>query len=284
MEVIKRDGTIVPFDKSKIEKALKNANLSVEGKKSKVGDRLITQIINSIQKCGKSRLSVETIQNMIETSLMQYKKFDLVKNYIIYREKHSLLRNANTTDSTIKELLDGTSEYWNTENSNKNAKLVTTQRDYIAGITSTDIAKRMILPESVVRAHENGEIHIHDMDYLAQFITNCCLINLEDMLQNGTVINNVLIEKPHRFLTACTIATQIILGVSSSQYGGCTISLTHLAPFVRDSYNIFYNIYKDRGLSDNDCKKFAMQDLKKEVEAGVQTFNYQVNSMTNTNG
>lgn len=182
------------------------------------------------------------------------------------------------------ELIDGDNEYWNTENSNKNATIVTTQRDYIAGATSTDITRRFLLPAEISKAHDEGIIHFHDADYFAQHMHNCCLINLDDMLQNGTLINNVMIEKPHKFITASTIATQIILGVSSSQYGGCTISLTHLAPFVRDSYNKYYDEYIKRGLNEEKAKEFANLDTRKEIEAGVQTFNYQVNSMTNTNG
>ena len=216
---------------------------------------------------------------------MSAEKYDLAKAYIVYREKRAMVRQSNTTDLSIKELIDGTSDYWNTENSNKNARVVTTQRDYLAGITSTDITRRFLLPEDVVKAHDEGVIHFHDADYFAQkTLNNCCLINLNDMLQNGTVINGVMIEKPHRFITAATIATQIILGVSSSQYGGCTITLSHLAPFVRDSYNKFLKKYIDWGFEEDKAKECALKDTKKEVADGVQTFNYQVNSMTNTNG
>ena len=196
-----------------------------------------------------------------------------------------MVRKANTTDQTIKELIEGENEYWNNENSNKNAEVITTQRDYLAGITSTDITRRFLLPEDIVKAHDAGIIHFHDADYFAQnALHNCELINLDDMLQNGTVINGVMIEKPHRFITAATIATQIILAVTSSSYGGATVSLTHLAPFVRLSYEKYLKKYQDRGLDKETCEKYAMQDTKKEVEDGVQTFNYQVNSMTNTNG
>lgn len=182
-------------------------------------------------------------------------------------------------------MIDGESEYWNTENSNKNAKIVTTQRDYLAGITSTDITRRFLLPEDIVKAHDAGIIHFHDADYFAQnALHNCDLINLEDMLQNGTNINGVMIEKPHKFLTAMTIATQIITAVSSSQYGGATVTLTHLAPFVRDSYNKYLEKYKERKLTPEQCEQFAREDVAKEVRDGVQTFQYQVNSMTTTNG
>ncbi|HCC04056.1 MAG TPA: anaerobic ribonucleoside-triphosphate reductase, partial [Clostridiales bacterium] len=202
-----------------------------------------------------------------------------------YRYTRELVRKANTTDQTIKELIDGENEYWNTENSNKNATVVTTQRDYLAGITSTDITRRFLLPEDIVKAHDEGIIHFHDADYFAQnALHNCELINLDDMLQNGTVINGVMIEKPHRFITAATIATQIILAVTSSSYGGATVSVSHLAPFARASYEKYYKKYKSRNLSEDQCKKFAKEDTRKEIEDGVQTFNYQVNSMTNTNG
>ena len=217
--------------------------------------------------------------------LMSIGKYALAKKYITYRYTRELVRKSNTTDLAIKELIDGENEYWNTENSNKNAKIVTTQRDYLAGITSTDITRRFLLPEDIVNAHDDGIIHFHDADYFAQnALHNCDLINLEDMLQNGTNINGVMIEKPHRFLTAMTIATQLITAVNSSQYGGATITLTHLAPFVRDSYNRYLEKYKKRKFKKEDCEKYAKEDLKKEIVDGVQTFQYQINSMTTTNG
>ena len=195
------------------------------------------------------------------------------------------MRKANTTDMSIKELLDGKSEYWNKENSNKNSKWITTQRDYIAGITSKDIARRFIFPKDVIEAHDKGIIHIHDMDYMAQnTMNNCCLINLNDMLQNGTVINGVAIDKPHRLITATTIATQIIAAVSSSEYGGCTITMTHLAPFVKDSMSYYLNKYKKWGESEEKAHEHAMLDLKKEISDSIQTLNYQLNSLTTTNG
>lgn len=283
MKVVKRDGTIVDYDSEKIKVAIGKANNEVKPRERATKEQ-IKEIINYIEEQGKKRMLVEDIQDIIEQKLMEIDKYQLAKHYITYRYTRELVRKANTTDQTIKELLDGSNEYWNTENSNKNAMIVTTQRDYIAGTTSTDITRRFLLDEDIVKAHDEGIIHFHDADYFAQRMHNCCLINLEDMLQNGTIINGVMIEKPHKFITASTIATQIILGVSSSQYGGCTISLTHLAPFVRDSYNKYYNEYIARGLTEEQAKEFADKDIKKEVEAGVQTFNYQVNSMTNTNG
>ena len=228
---------------------------------------------------------VEDVQDIIETRLMEIGKYELAKTYIKYRYTRELVRRSNTTDKSIKELIDGESEYWNTENSNKNARVVTTQRDYLAGITSTDITRRFLLPEDIVKAHDAGIIHFHDADYFAQnALHNCDLINLEDMLQNGTNINGVMIESPHRFLTAMTIATQIITSVTSSQYGGATITLTHLAPFVKKSYDAYIKKYEKRKLTKKQVEEFAMEDLRKEVTDGVQTFQYQINSMTTTNG
>ncbi len=284
MKIIKRDGTIVEFNSEKIKIAIQKANNEVSRKERATLEQ-IKEIINYIVELDKPRILVEDIQDIIEQKLMEFGKYELAKKYITYRYRRELVRKSNTTDQSIKELIEGESEYWNTENANKNATVVTTQRDYLAGITSTDITRRFLLPEDVVKAHDEGIIHFHDADYFAQnALHNCELINLDDMLQNGTIINGVMIEKPHRFITAATIATQIILAVTSSSYGGATVSLSHLAPFVRYSYEKYYKKYKDRNLKEADCKKFAEQDTRKEVEDGVQTFNYQVNSMTNTNG
>ena len=284
VKIIKRDGKTVDYNSEKIEIAIKKANKEVR-KKERATDEDIHTVIAYIESLDKKRMLVEDIQDIIEQKLMELEKYQLAKKYITYRYTRELVRKANTTDQSIKELIEGESEYWNNENSNKNAKVVTTQRDYLAGITSTDITRRFLLPEDIVKAHDEGIIHFHDADYFAQnALHNCELINLDDMLQNGTIINGVMIEKPHRFITAATIATQIILAVTSSSYGGATVSLSHLAPFVRDSYNKYYQKYKARNLKEADCKKFAEQDTRKEVEDGVQTFNYQVNSMTNTNG
>ena len=284
MKIIKRDGTIVDFDRQKIKVAIQKANAEVKGR-DKVNKEQIEEIIKYIEELDKKRMLVEDIQDIIEEKLMQFGKYRLAKKYITYRYTRELVRKANTTDQTIKELIDGENEYWNTENSNKNATVVTTQRDYLAGITSTDITRRFLLPEDIVKAHDTGIIHFHDADYFAQnALHNCDLINLEDMLQNGTNINGVLIEKPHKFVTAMTIATQIITAVTSSQYGGATVTMTHLAPFVRDSYERYVKKYEKRGLDKAQVEKFAKEDLKKEIEDGVQTFQYQINSMTTTNG
>ena len=284
MKIVKRDGHIVDYDSDKIRVAIGKANNEVRGKEKATKEE-IEEIIKYIEDLNKKRILVEDIQDIIEEKLMEFDKYQLAKKYITYRYTRELVRKANTTDKSIKELIEGENEYWNNENSNKNAQVVTTQRDYLAGITSTDITRRFLLPEDVVEAHDKGIIHFHDADYFAQnALHNCELINLDDMLQNGTVINGVMIEKPHRFITAATIATQIILAVTSSSYGGATVSLTHLAPFVRSSYEKYYKKYKDRKLSKEECEKFAKEDTRKEVADGVQTFNYQVNSMTNTNG
>lgn len=284
MQVVKRNGATVDFDQSKIVNAICKANNEVQGRE-KATKKQIEEVVEYIKSLGKKRMLVEDIQDIIEQKLMEFKHFELAKKYIIYRYTRALVRKANTTDQTIKELIDGESEYWNTENSNKNAKIVTTQRDYIAGITSTDITRRFLLPPDIVKAHDEGIIHFHDADYFAQnALHNCDLINLEDMLQNGTNINGVMVEKPHKFLTAMTIATQIVTAVTSSQYGGATVSMTHLAPFVRESYNRYLELYHSRKLPEDQCEKFAKEDTLKEIKDGVQTFQYQVNSMTTTNG
>ena len=285
MKVIKRDCTEVDFDKSKISaailKAMKNGSGIV---KPKIVEDIADEIENECKD--KDEVSISDIESMVYDKLITKKQRLTAKAYEGYRSIREFQReNENTTDSEIDELLDGESEYWNTENSNKNSKVLNTQRDYMAGIVSKDISRRFLLPPEVVQAHDEGIIHFHDIDYFGMnAMSNCSLINLEDMLQNGTCINKVMIEKPHRFITACTIATQIILGVTSLQYGGATITLTHLAPFVRDSYNKYYEKYKSWGFSDEDCKRYAEADTKKEVADGVQTFNYQCNSMSNSNG
>ena len=284
MKIIKRDGHIVDYDPEKIRVAISKANSEVRGKE-KVTKEEIEEIIKYIEDLNKKRILVEDIQDIIEQKLMEFDKYQLAKTYITYRYTRELVRKANTTDQSIKELIEGESEYWNNENSNKNATVVTTQRDYLAGITSTDITRRFLLPEDIVKAHDEGIIHFHDADYFAQnALHNCDLINLDDMLQNGTNINGVMIEKPHRFLTAMTIATQLITAVSSSQYGGATITLTHLAPFVRSSKEFYEKRYKKRKLTKEQVEKFVAEDLKKEITDGVQTFQYQINSMTTTNG
>lgn len=289
LKVKKRDSTIIPFNEEKIHNAITKAYKEVYG--DVLNKEYITQInevtawvCESICKnVNLPTVDIEQIQDMVERELMSANKA-VAKAYITYRYKRGLVHESNTTDKNILKLIDGTNDYWNNENSNKNAAVVTVQRDYLAGISSDDITKRFLLPKDIVEAHKNGIIHFHDTDYFIEHIHNCGLINLDDMLQNGTVINGVKIEKPHRLLTATTIATQIITAVTSSQYGGATISLTHLAPFVRSSYENLLAKYKKWGFDFNTADKYAMIDLKKEISDSVQTFNYQINSMSTTNG
>ena len=276
----------MPFDKQKIVDAINKAFIEVDGtlyENDTAND--IADEIKYSAKIADHDVSVEEIQDMVEDFLMRSERKDVARSYIRYRYKREMVRQSNTTDQSIKELLEGNSAYWNEENSNKNAKRTTVQRDYMAGIVSTDITRRFLLDKDIVKAHDDGIIHFHDADYFAQnALHNCELINLEDMLQNGTVVNGVMIDKPHRLITATTIATQIIAAVTSSSYGGATISLTHLAPFVRDSYMRYVKKYQDRGFNAEEVERYAKEDLRAEVVDAVQTFNYQTNSMTNTNG
>lgn len=286
MNVIKRDCTEVPFNKEKISNAIMKAMPYGEGIKEKIALRIAEEIEQELLQKQIEEVEIYTIESMVFDKLIKYKQKNTAKAYEGYRQVREYQRYVqNSTDEDLINLLDGTNEYLNKENSNKDAKLVTTQRDYMAGIISKDITKRFLMPPDILQADEEGIIHFHDTDYFGQkALHNCDLINLEDMLQNGTVINGVRIDKPHRFLTVCTVATQIITAVASSQYGGCTISLSHLAPFVKYSYNISYNKYIKRGNTNLEAEKYAMEDLTKEIEDGVQTFNYQINSMSTTNG
>ena len=288
-QITKRDGRKEVYNPDKIRTALIKAFKEVDDTYVSKDDalnssKIINQIIFEITNEAHQYISVEEIQDMVEQKLMNTVRTDVAKAYITYRYKRQLVRESNTTDKDIKEMIDGKSDYWNSENSNKNPVRVTVQRDYIAGISSTDITNRFLLPPEIVKADEEGIIHFHDKDYFIQHEHNCCLINLEDMLNNGTVVNDKLIEKPHRFLTAMTIATQIITSVTSSQYGGASITLTHLAPFVRDSFKKYKAKYLSWGFDTETSEKYASIDLKKEIEDGVQTFNYQINSMSTTNG
>lgn len=285
LKTIKRDCSLDDFKEEKISNAILMAMKNGSGI---IELDIAKKIANEIKEENKDKeeISVSDIEALVFRKLIENGQILTARAYEGYRSIREFQReNENTTDEEIDELLDGTSEYWNTENSNKNSKVLNTQRDYMAGIVSKDISRRFLLPPEIVQAHDEGIIHFHDLDYFGMAsMSNCALINLEDMLQNGTVINKIMIRKPHRFITASTIATQIILGVTSLQYGGATITLTHLAPFVRDSYDKYYNKYKSWGLSDEDSKKYAEIDTKKEISDGVQTFNYQCNSMSNSNG
>ena len=288
-QVIKRDGRKVSYDVERIITAIIKA--FKETRKDFIENRSqyekdIKHIVFYVEEDLKRKniYTVEEIQDVVERTLMKSKYKDVAKAYIVYRNNRTLARGS-ITDKDVMELLGNKSEYWTSENSNKDSKVVTVQRDYLAGITSTDIARRFLLPPEVCKAHDEGIIHQHDMDYMAQkALHNCCLCNLEDVLNFGTVINGVAIDAQKRLSTAVTVATQIITAVSSSQYGGITITLTHLAPFVRKSYEIYYDKYKKRGFNEEDTIKWAEEDLKKEIKDSVQTFNYQINSMSTTNG
>lgn len=283
MRVKKRNGSTQRYNSDKVRVAISNASESIGQDIPKfMVDRVVSRVENTIE--GKSIVHTSEISTIVENELMRTAYKDVARAYIENRHLNDLVQEVNTTDTSIIELLAGTNEYWNKENSNKNAKLTTTLRDYIAGITSTDIARRILLPKNAVKAHDAGIIHIHDMDYIATPRNNCNLCNLEDMLDNGTVINGIKIEQPHKFITAMTIATQIITAVSSAQYGGITVTMAHLAKYVRMSKKKYYDEYIKRGLDSETADKFAQLDTKKEVEDGVQTFNYQVNSMSSTNG
>ena len=285
MLVVKRDGRKVPFEKQKVQDAILGAMNDI----GEVNEDVARRIANDMSKLDREEIDVEEIQDAVEEKLMASKMKNVARQYIRYRYKKELIRQGNTTDKSIFELLNGTNDYWNKENSNKDAKVVTVQRDYIAGITSTDIARRFLLPKDVVEAHDLGIIHEHDCDYMAQnALTNCCLINLEDMLQNGTNINGVTIDPQHRLLTATTVATQIIASVASSQYGGTTITLAHLAPYVRMSFSNHLKEteeeLKEIPHTTEDVENIAKKRLRKEVKDSVQTFNYQINSLFTSNG
>lgn len=283
-QVIKRDAELVDFDKNKISNAILKAMKNGSGI---VKEKIAYDIANEIEEKYKDEeeVSIYNIESDVFNLLISHKQKLTAKSYEGYRSVREFQREQNDIVDQAIEMVSGKSEYWNTENSNKNAKEAKVQRDYMAGILSTDISRRFLLDPEIVQAHDTGIIHFHDMDYFAEnAINNCCVFNLEDQLQNGTVMNGKMIEKPHRLITATTIATQIITAVSSSQYGGTTITLTHLAPFVRDSYNKYYEKYIKRGCSEEQARLWADEDIKREVKDSVQTFNYQINSMFTVNG
>ena len=292
MKVIKRSGKEVVFNKEKIENAIVNANSSVDDKKFQLKPAQIEKITNNvISKCeGLGRaVHVEEIQDMVEEEIMRVNAYRVAKNYITYRYRHELMRKSNTTDAQILSLIECCNEEIKQENSNKNPVVNSVQRDYMAGEVSKDITKRILLPEDIVEAHDSGMIHFHDADYFAQHMHNCDLVNLEDMLQNGTVISGTMIEKPHSFSTACNIATQIIAQVASSQYGGQSISLTHLAPFVDVSrQKIRKNTIEElalAGVTDSEVvEKIVEKRVREEIKKGIQTIQYQVVTLMTTNG
>ena len=291
MKLIKRNGAEVIFDKSKIAAAVTKANEAVE-ESERITEKDIQSITDNVEKlCDKLHrsVSVEEVQDMVEREIMKKKAFTLAKAYITYRYKRALVRKANTTDDKILSLIECNNEEVKQENSNKNPTVNSVQRDYMAGEVSKDITNRILLPEDIVKAHEEGIIHFHDADYFAQHMHNCDLVNLEDMLQNGTVISGTMIEKPHSFSTACNIATQIIAQVASNQYGGQSISLTHLAPFVQISREKIRNAVtkelSEVGVSDEKAiAKITEQRLRDEIKRGVQCIQYQVVTLLTTNG
>ena len=292
MKIIKRSGAEEDFNPKKIEIAVKKANESVvpSARMSDIQIKRIAEDVESAALNVNRSLSVEEIQDMVEDQIMNQRAFDVARRYITYRYQRALVRKANTTDEQILSLIECNNEEVKQENSNKNPTVNSVQRDYMAGEVSKDITKRLLLDSDIVEAHEQGIIHFHDADYFAQHMHNCDLVNLEDMLQNGTVISGTLIEKPHSFSTACNIATQIIAQVASCQYGGQSISLTHLAPFVDVSRKKIYadvcEEFKDAGaqIDEEKIKKITEKRLLKEVSKGVQMIQYQVVTLMTTNG
>ena len=292
MNIIKRNGTEVVFDNSKIVAAVEKANTEVP-EIERLTKEEIEDITKSVEEeCSSmSRtLNVEEIQNLVEGEIMKREHFSVARKYITYRYKRALVRKANTTDDQILSLIECANEEVKQENSNKNPTINSVQRDYMAGEVSKDITKRLLLPEDVVKAHEDGIIHFHDSDYFAQHMHNCCLVNLEDMLQNGTVISETMIEKPKSFSTACNVATQIIAQVASSQYGGQSITLSHLAPFVDISRKKYRKIVaenmKNEGIevTEEQINSLAEKNVKEEIKRGVQILQYQVITLMTTNG
>lgn len=289
--VIKLDKRRQKFKRDKlvssIIKAFNSADIELDtyvmDKVSKIADYVESQIKD------KSKVDASELSNLVENGLMNLKgDYKVVaKNYILYRDERTRMR-GNTIDKTVNEIVSNSNAYWSAENSNKNAALASTQRDYLAGCVSEDVSRRLLLPTDIVQAHDNGIIHFHDIDYYIQTIPNCCVYNLEDMLQNGTVINGTLIEKPHSFSTACNIATQIMAVVASGQYGGQTISLAHLAPFVDVSRQKIKKQVRgelrDSSISDNKINDIVRSRLQEEIKKGVQTMQYQINTLNTSNG
>jgi ribonucleoside-triphosphate reductase len=292
MYIVKRSGEPAEFDKSKIVNAINKAFVEVDGVlyETETADDIANDIEEIVSKSPNS-ITVETIQDWVEDELMQSDRRDVARAYIRFRYKKEILRQTNKTYDGILQLIEMQNEELKDENSNKNAVIASTQRDYMAGEVSKDITNRILLPSAVVKAHNEGIIHFHDADYFAQHIPNCCLVNLEDMLQNGTVINKTMIEKPHSFATACNIATQIMAVVASGQYGGQSISLSHLAPFVNDSRKkIRQDVIKELEISEYPVhsesliQELTERRVKEEVKRGVQTIQYQINTLNTSNG
>ena len=286
MKVIKRDGSTVEFDKKKIIKAIGKANESVDFE-DRITEEQISSIVDDIASRHRRRVLVEDIQDMVEEKLMELQKYQLMKSYILYRYERALIRKANTTDESILSLIKNSNKDVMEENSNKNARTASTQRDLIAGEVSKDLTRRILLPEYISKAHDEGAIHFHDADYFLQPIFNCCLINIKDMLDNGTVMNGKMIESPKSFQTACTITTQIIASVASSQYGGQSVNIAHLGKYLRrtkEKYIKQSNLTFGDTVSDEIKKRFVDMRLQESLKAGVQTIQYQINTLMTTNG
>lgn len=286
MKIIKRDGRIVDYDRQKIAVAIEKANRDVIGKEKATKEE-IKEIIDYIEGLGKRRILVEDVQDIIEEKLMDMGKHKLAKEYIVYRYNRALVRKSNTTDESILGLIRNENKELAEENSNKNTMLASTQRDYIAGEVSRDLTNRLLLPEKIVKAHKDGVLHFHDADYFVQPIFNCCLINIGDMLDNGTVMNGKLIESPKSFQVACIVMTQIIASVASNQYGGQSVNLKHLGKYLRKSYNKYKKQIEEKykgKLSGSTIEELVDVRVRHELEAGVQTIQYQINTLMTTNG
>ena len=286
MKVIKRDGRAVDYDREKIRIAIDKANQEVRPRERATKEE-VKEIINYIEELGKKRILVEDIQDIIEEKLMEVQKYELAKKYIVYRYTRALVRKQNTTDESILGLIRNENKELAEENSNKNTMLASTQRDYIAGEVSRDLTKRMLLPEKISKAHEEGILHFHDADYFIQPIFNCCLIDIGNMLDNGTVMNGKMIESPKSFQVACTVTTQIIAAVASNQYGGQSVDMIHLGKYLRKSYNKFKKEIEEKygdKLKSDIIEDLVQARLKAELKAGVQTIQYQINTLMTTNG
>ena len=286
MKVIKRDGRVVDYDKSKIKIAIEKANTEVT-KKEKASTEDIKTITEYIEELGKKRILVEDIQDIIEAKLMELGKYELAKKYIVYRYTRALVRKSNTTDESILGLIRRNNKDVMEENSNKNALIASTQRDLIAGEVSKDLSKRILLPEKIIKAWEDGILHFHDADYFIQPIFNCCLINIGDMLDNGTVMNGKMIDSPKSFQVACIVTSQIIATVASNQYGGQSIDMIHLGKYLRKSKEKFKKeVIEELGenFDKKIIEKLVSKRLKTELSAGVQTIQYQINTLMTTNG
>ena len=286
MKVIKRDGRAVDYNKEKISIAIEKANQEVR-KQERATKEEIKEIIKYIEELNKKRMLVEDIQDIIEEQLMQRQRFELAKKYIVYRYTRALVRKQNTTDESILGLIRNENKELAEENSNKNTMLASTQRDYIAGEVSRDLTNRLLLPEKIVKAHQEGILHFHDADYFVQPIFNCCLINISDMLDNGTVMNGKLIESPKSFQVACIVMTQIIATVASNQYGGQSVDMKHLGKYLRKSYDKYRKEIQEKyngKLPKETIEELVEDRVKAELKSGVQTVQYQINTLMTTNG